>query len=189
MVKDIFKLDKIGTSVSLDGRKIVSPYNASKHLKFAKELPAFCKDCVYRSEEAGGNGKCPKYDPDPEAVCTVRKDFVDFLSDIDTRKSSDLKSFLDFLIKEIAGNTMMTLLQGKWDGNIPGRNEIAQTNLLIKLMMAQNELADKVTISETQEEDPSGDVSKIFKQLVQEKRENFSEDYNGEKREGSNPEA
>lgn len=185
MVKDIFKIDKI-SKVSIDGRKTVSKYNSVKHLKFAKNLPALCKDCVYRGTDAGGNGRCPQYDSDLEAVCTVRNDFTEFLNGIDTRKSSDLKAFLDFLIKEVAGNTLMTLLQGKWDGNVPGRNEIAQTNLLVKLMMAQNELADKVVISEIQEEDEAGDISHIFKALVHEKRSNMEIDFNGETREGNN---
>lgn len=185
MVKDIFKIDK-DKKVTIDKQKTVSPYNSVKHLKYAKDLPAYCKDCIYRSENAGGNGKCPKYDSDPDAVCVIRNDIKEFFDGIDTRKGEDLKGFLDFLIKEIGQNTIMALMQGRWDGNVPGRNEIAQTNLLLKVMQVQNELADKVIVSETHEEDPSGDISKIFKTLVSEKRGAFNKDFNGETTEGNN---
>ena len=44
--------------VEINKHKTVSPYNSAKHLKYAK-LPAECDKCIYRSEEEGGNGRCP----------------------------------------------------------------------------------------------------------------------------------
>ncbi len=60
---DIFKIKPIGGKniVVEDKRKMISPFNAAKHLKDAN-IPAYCDQCVYRSVEAGGNGKCPKYE-------------------------------------------------------------------------------------------------------------------------------
>ena len=44
----------------------------SKSLKYARNLPAQCNVCPYRSVEDGGNGVCPKYERD--SVCVIRKD-------------------------------------------------------------------------------------------------------------------
>jgi len=94
----LFKMSKVEGKITVDKRKTISPHNAVKSLKYAK-LPAKCNDCIYRSVEAGGNGKCPKYEED--AACGVRKDIKRFLTQIDSRNAEDLKVLLDFLIHRI----------------------------------------------------------------------------------------
>ena len=71
----IFKIKPVGKGgqVVIDKRKTVSPFNSAKHLKTAN-IPALCDQCVYRSIEDGGNGKCPKYEAG--SVCVIREDFV-----------------------------------------------------------------------------------------------------------------
>ena len=55
----IIKQEKGKMLGTVDKRKSVSSLNAAKHLRSA-ELPALCNDCIYRSIDTGGNGKCPK---------------------------------------------------------------------------------------------------------------------------------
>ena len=75
---EIFKIKPVGKGgeVVLDKRKTVSPFNSAKHLKSAN-IPALCDQCVYKSIDDGGNGKCPKYVKG--AVCALREDFVKFI--------------------------------------------------------------------------------------------------------------
>ena len=79
---DIFKIKSIGDKfvVSEDKRKTISPHNSLKHFREA-DIPALCDQCKYRSVDAGGNGKCPKYEED--AVCTIRKDYISFINELD----------------------------------------------------------------------------------------------------------
>ena len=70
----------------------VSPFNSAKHLKTAN-IPALCDQCIYRSIDDGGNGKCPKYEAG--AVCAIRKDFINMINTLDTRNPEDLKSMMD----------------------------------------------------------------------------------------------
>ena len=101
MADDIFKIKKLdGTYIaSEDKRKTLSKFNAAKHFKTAN-IPALCDQCVYRSIETGGNGKCPKYEKG--AVCSIREDFVKFINDLNSKivvteeskfdKSGDIES-------------------------------------------------------------------------------------------------
>ena len=75
MAEDIFKIEPVGNKnlVKENKHKTISPFNSAKHLKTAN-VPALWDQCVYRSIEDGGNGKCPKYEID--AVCAIRKDFI-----------------------------------------------------------------------------------------------------------------
>lgn len=61
--EEIFKIKPVGNKniVVEDKRKTISPFNSAKHFK-AANIPALCDQCVYKSIEAGGNGKCPKYE-------------------------------------------------------------------------------------------------------------------------------
>ena len=45
-----------------------------KDLKYARNLPAECNVCPYRSMESGGNGICNKYEEN--ATCIIRKDIA-----------------------------------------------------------------------------------------------------------------
>ena len=85
---------KPDNTVEVNKHKTVSPYNSAKHLKYAK-LPAECNKCIYRSEEEGGNGRCPKYEKD--AACAIRKDIKQFLDQINTGKRG--KMIFVFVIK------------------------------------------------------------------------------------------
>ena len=92
MSDDLFKikpLDKHAAKVQLDGRKAFSPFNSAKHLKTAN-IPAECDQCVYRSIDDGGNGKCPKYEAG--AVCSIRDDYIKVINLLDTRKPDDIKA-------------------------------------------------------------------------------------------------
>jgi len=140
----------------------ISPYNSAKSLKFAK-LPALCNDCVYRSVEAGGNGKCEKYEEN--AACAIREDFQKFLNQIDTRNPEDLKALLDFLAKQSMENVMMALFQSKMDGNVPDRNTKAEINSILQIIKLMNELTNKITITEKKTYDSSNDISSIFRQI------------------------
>ena len=82
MADELFKIKAVGNTskVVLDKRKVVSPYNSAKHFKTAN-LPALCDQCVYRSIDSGGNGKCPKYEAG--AVCAIREDFLKFIDELE----------------------------------------------------------------------------------------------------------
>ena len=105
---EIFKIKPIGNTklVVENKRKTVSPFNSAKHLKSAN-IPALCDQCVYRSVDDGGNGKCPKYEAG--AVCAIRDDFVKFIAELDTREPEDVKAMLDMLVKLSFENVLMAL--------------------------------------------------------------------------------
>jgi len=58
----------------IDKRSLPNVKNTrrAKSLKYARNLPAQCNVCPYRSIEDGGNGICDKYERD--SVCVIRKD-------------------------------------------------------------------------------------------------------------------
>ncbi len=60
----------------IDERTITNTKNTrrAKSLKYARNLPAKCDVCPYRSVEDGGNGVCPKYERD--SLCIIRKDIA-----------------------------------------------------------------------------------------------------------------
>jgi len=148
--------------VKVNKHKTVSPYNSAKHLKYAK-LPAECDKCIYRSEEEGGNGRCPKYEKG--AACAVRKDIKSFLDSIDTRNPEDLKALLDTIGKEMGENVFLALVQAQMDGNIPDKNAIAQTNAFLNVAKLMVELGSKITVTEKQTFDEQGDLEELFRQL------------------------
>ena len=96
--EEIFKIKPVGNKniVVEDKRKTISPFNSAKHFK-AANIPALCDQCVYKSIEAGGNGKCPKYEEG--AVCAIREDFLKFINELDTRNKEDIKSIIDKFAK------------------------------------------------------------------------------------------
>ena len=166
MVKeDIFKIKPIdGKNIIVeDKRKLVSPFNAAKHLKDAN-IPAYCDQCVYRSVETGGNGKCPKYEA--EAVCSIREDYISVINLMDTRKPDDIKAMLDMIAKLSFENVLMALTQAKMDGNIPDRNTKSEINTLLNVVKAINDLNTKVVVTEGQAfDEKTGDITSIFKQI------------------------
>tara|TARA_Y100001951_G_C11277581_1_gene262998 strand:+ start:793 stop:1311 length:519 start_codon:yes stop_codon:yes gene_type:complete len=162
---DIFKIKPIGGKniVVADKRKLISPFNAAKHLKDAN-IPAYCDQCVYRSVDSGGNGKCPKYEK--EAVCSIREDYINVINLMDTRKPDDIKAMLDMIAKLSFENVLMALTQAKMDGNIPDRNTKSEINTLLNVVKAINDLNTKVVVTEGQAfDEKTGDITSIFKQI------------------------
>ena len=163
MSEDIFKIEPVGNKdlVVENKRKTISPFNSAKHLKTAN-IPALCNQCVYRSIEDGGNGKCPKYEID--AVCAIRKDFVNMINVLDTRNPEDLKSIMDMLAKLSFENVLMALTQAKMDGNIPDRNTKSEVNTLLSIVKSINDLNSKIVVTEKTEY-RQGDIENIFRQI------------------------
>tara|TARA_Y100000310_G_C20430195_1_gene691095 strand:- start:230 stop:742 length:513 start_codon:yes stop_codon:yes gene_type:complete len=161
---EIFKIKPVGKGgeVVLDKRKTVSPFNSAKHLKSAN-IPALCDQCVYKSIDDGGNGKCPKYEKG--AVCAIREDFVKFINELDTRQPEDVKAMLDMLAKLSFENVLMALAESKFDGNIPDRNTKSEINTLLNVVKAINDLNSKIVLSEKTKYDSKGDIESIFKQI------------------------
>ena len=168
--EDIFKikpLDKHASKVQLDGRKAFSPFNSAKHLKTAN-IPAECDQCVYRSIDAGGNGKCPKYEKG--ALCAIRKDFVAMINQLDTRDPKHVKTMLDMLAKLSFENVLMELYESKMDGNIPDRNTKSEVNTLLKIISTIGEISNKIEVSETTTLNKKGDIESIFRQIKANKK-------------------
>ena len=167
MVDDIKLTEDKGKLVaSVDKRKSISSFNAAKHLRSA-ELPALCNDCIYRSVETGGNGKCPKYEAD--ATCAIRADIQKVVGDMDTRDPEQLKGILDYLVKLYTEQIFVALGESKMDGNIPDRNTNAQLNSLLKIINTMVELSGKVEIKETQVFDEKNIMKSIFKEMTAKK--------------------
>ena len=167
---DIFKIKPVGNTdiVVEDKRKTISPFNSAKHFKEAN-IPALCDQCVYKSVEEGGNGKCPKYEKG--AVCGIRKDFVSFINELDTIYPDDLKNMLDMVGKLSFENVLMTLTQAKFDGNVPDRNSKSEINTLLNIVKSMNDLNSKITITEKKEFSKEGDIESIFRQIKAQKKD------------------
>ena len=163
MSDDIFKIQPIGNKqlVVENKRKTISPFNSAKHLKTAN-IPALCDQCVYRSIDDGGNGKCPKYEAG--AVCAIRNDFISLINTLDTRNPEDLKSMMDMLAKLSFENVLMALTQAKMDGNIPDRNTKSEVNTLLAIVKSINDLNAKIVVTEKTEY-RQGDIENIFRQI------------------------
>ena len=163
MSSDIFKIEPVGNKdfVVENKRKTISPFNSAKHLKTAN-IPALCDQCVYRSIEDGGNGKCPKYEAG--AVCAIRNDFINLINTLDTRNPEDLKSMMDMLAKLSFENVLMALTQAKMDGNIPDRNTKSEVNTLLSIVKSINDLNAKIVVTEKTEY-RQGDIENIFRQI------------------------
>ena len=163
MAEDIFKIEPVGNKnlVVENKRKTISPFNSAKHMKTAN-LPALCDQCVYRSIDDGGNGKCPKYEA--EAVCAIRNDFISMINTLDTRNPEDLKSMMDMLAKLSFENVLIALTQAKMDGNIPDRNTKSEVNTLLGIVKSINDLNAKIVVTEKTEY-RQGDIENIFRQI------------------------
>lgn len=165
MTEEIFKikpLDKYAAKVVVDGRKTISPFNSIKNLKTAN-IPALCDQCVYRSIDSGGNGKCPKYEKG--ALCAIRKDFIALINELDTRNPEHVKTMLDMLAKLSFENVLMSLTEAKFDGNIPDRNSKSEINTLLKIISTIAEISNKIVISQETKINKQGDIDSIFRQI------------------------
>ena len=166
--EEIFKIKPVGNKnvVVEDKRTTISPFNSAKHFK-AANIPALCDQCVYKSIEAGGNGKCPKYEEG--AVCAIREDFLKFINELDTRNPEDLKAMIDMLAKISFENVLMALTQAKMDGNIPDRNTKSEIKTLLEIVKSINDLNSKITVTEQKEFNKEGGISNIFRQIKSQK--------------------
>jgi hypothetical protein len=168
---DLFKIKPIdGKNIVVeDKRKTISPFNSAKHFKDAN-IPAYCDQCMYRSVESGGNGRCPKYEKG--SICTVREDFIKVINQIDTRNPEDVKAMLDMIAKLSFENVLMALTQAKMDGNIPDRNTKSEINTFLNIVKSLTELSTKIMITETKSvDDKTGDITSIFKQIKAQKND------------------
>lgn len=168
---DLFKIKPIdGKNIVVeDKRKTISPFNSAKHFKDAN-IPAYCDQCMYRSIDSGGNGRCPKYEKG--AICTVREDFIKVINQIDTRNPEDVKAMLDMIAKLSFENVLMALTQAKMDGNIPDRNTKSEINTFLNIVKSLTELSTKIMITETKSvDDKTGDITSIFKQIKAQKND------------------
>jgi len=147
----IFKIKPIGNTniVVEDKRKTISPFNSAKHFKEAN-IP-------------------PKYEKG--AVCGIRKDFISFINELDTRNPEDLKGMIDMVAKLTFENVLMTLTQAKFDGNVPDRNSKSEINTLLNIVKSMNDLNSKITITEKKEFSKEGDISSIFRQIKAQKKD------------------
>ena len=171
MVEELFNIKAVdGKNIVVeDKRKTVSPFNSAKHFKDAN-IPAYCDQCIYRSVDTGGNGKCPKYEAG--AVCSISDDFVQVINSLDTRKPDDVKAMLDMIAKISFENVLMALTQAKMDGNIPDRNTKSEINTLLAVIKSINDLNTKVVVTEkTEMDEKTGDISSIFKQIKAQRSE------------------
>ena len=165
MPEDLFKIKPVGGKniVVEDKRKTVSPFNSAKHFKDAN-IPAYCDQCIYRSINTGGNGKCPKYEAG--AVCSIRDDYIKIINTLDTRKPDDVKAMLDMIAKISFENVLMALTKPKMYGNRPDRNTKSENNTLLAVIKSINDLNTKVVVTQQTELDQkTGDISSIFKQI------------------------
>ena len=165
---EIFKIKSVGGNFVAEEnkRKTISPFNSAKHFKDAN-IPALCDQCIYRSIEEGGNGKCPKYEKG--AVCGIRADFVNLLNSLNTRNPEDVKDMLDLIAKLSMENVLMALTQAKFDGNVPDRNTKSEINTLLNVIKSINDLNSKIVVTEKTEFGKTGDISSIFRQIKAQK--------------------
>jgi len=148
--------------IVVNKRKTVTPYNSAKHLQRA-DLPVYCKDCVYRGKDVGGNGKCPKYDSAEGATCTVRKDLNEFHEKIDTRNGEALKDVIGEEIKQSLNRLRMAEFQAAMEGGFLDKQSNAELNSLMRLVKLQSELLGTVkAIQVKQEQGEKGIITQIL---------------------------
>ena len=152
-------------------RKTVSKYNAMKHGKYAN-IPIYCNDCYYRSEEVGGNGKCGAYKKD--ATCSVREDIKKFRGNFDTREPDALRTIVDNNIKLLQERVMFSAFTAGMDGNLLDKATNAQLNTLHTYIKLARELQGSIKITASQEESQGNEdadfITKMFKQVSFEKK-------------------
>ena len=146
-----------------DRRSITSRGNAKiKNLKYAK-LPVYCNDCYYRSEEAGGNGKCSAYKED--ALCEIRSDIKKHCLAMDSRKPDDLKSMVDEMIQLLRERTMFAMFTAGMDGNTVDKGTNAQLNTLHSYIKLMRELQGTTTVTATEARTESDFITDLFRQV------------------------
>ena len=150
-----------------DRRSITSRGNAIiKTGKYAK-LPIYCNDCYYRSEAAGGNGKCNAYKED--SICTVREDIKKHCGNLDSRKPDDLKQIVDENIKLLMERSMFAAFAAGMDGNLLDRATNAQLNTLHQYIKLMKELQGTTTVTASETTSEANFITEIFQNMKVEK--------------------
>lgn len=150
-------------------------FGAFKHGKYASELPAMCRNCQFGgNEDLPGTNQCPKYDPHPEAVCTVRKDIAEFVAKFDTTKASDLRALVDIKLKELTVSTTFSNLANMWNGEQSSAKDSAAINTWIRMAGLAKDLQPKMSVAKkidsSEPTELSGLVNALFTPAAEEKK-------------------
>lgn len=137
-------------------RKKISKYNAFKHGLRSKEAAIECNNCIFRSKEAGGNGKCKYYEPDSYCDIWYNK-LSKMVDDIDpSRKADDLYEILNFIFGIRFKRYMLSEYMTAMAGNISDRYARNDLNALLQVAKMITELHTRkmvLTERETREGD------------------------------------
>ena len=142
----------------------VKNYRSYKHGRFSN-VPALCKFCIYGgNEDIGGTNQCPKYDPDPEAVCTVRDDISKLVKQYDTRNRGGLADFVDGMLKELSTNVVFGSVVSQWQGGPLDARANSNLNTWIRMAHLAKELhaTTKVEAKEEYKEQFMDVVNQMF---------------------------
>ena len=140
--------------------------NNFKHGRYAKLTTPYCNDCYLRDEDAGGNGKCPEYQPD--AVCSIEKDLKKIIDQYDTRKEEDIKEILCLTAQDLFLRVQKSTIQANFDGNFVDKNFLSNQNALLNTLSMANSLNRQMqvtTMTETKTYDKGGDLREIGRML------------------------
>ena len=149
-------------TVVKDG-KVYSRYNALKHGKYAK-IPIYCNDCVYRSKDVGGNGRCLAYEKD--SICGIREDIQKHCGKLDSRNPDDLKTVVDEQVRMLRERVLFAIWQAGVDGNLMDRSTNAQMNTLMTYLRFARELQGTLKVTEVQDRDANTDaITKLFREV------------------------
>ena len=146
--------------------RIFSRFNALKTGKYAK-LPIYCDDCIYRSKDDGGNGKCGSYEAG--SVCVIRQDIQKHIGLLDSRKPDHIRQMVDEMIQMLMGRTLFAAWQAGVDGNVIDRHTNAQMNTLMQYMRFATELNKPVKMELTEVHTEGGTdtdmITNLFRQM------------------------
>ena len=140
-------------------------YAAFKHGKFT-DVPALCKYCQFGgNKEVGGTGQCPKYDPDPEAVCRVREDISRAVAEFNSSNATDLRTLVDIKLKELTVSTTFANLASMWNDGQPNPRDIAALNTWIRLAGLAKDLQPRLSMSKKFESGDTAELSDLVSEL------------------------
>lgn len=140
-------------------------YNALKHGKYAK-VPLQCNQCQYRSEVAGGNGKCTEYQAD--AVCVIRSDLKKVIDQYDTRNADDMRNIVNEMIQMLFEKFAFAECVKRMDGTQLSALDMHVASQLHKFVKLQSELITSTVIAQEELVEDSGKrtIRQIMKNIV-----------------------
>ena len=152
-------------------------FGAFKHGKYATDIPALCKYCQFGgNEEVGGTSQCPKYDPEPDAVCRVREDIADAVKMFNTSNAEDLRAMVDIKLKELTVSTTFMNLANMWLNDQGNSKEISAMNLWIKMAHLAKDLQPKMSVSKKLDLGEQSELSTLVNTLFTPAAESKSDD-------------